>query len=206
MPYFHPGDRVRLRVPLPTRSFVEQAAIGEVVGSSTIEHATLVTVAFEDGAGDRTDFHVFERDLELVEPLGVFVLDGEPEPVADIRPFLVTRRDEVSIFTLEGDYDVAAAPALQERLVRELDTAKACLIDLRRATFIDSSIIGVLLDARAHARSTGVAIAIVLDDDTSAPVRRLLDVANVLLLFRVFADLTAAVAATSTETPPQPPG
>jgi anti-anti-sigma factor len=205
MPYFTPGDRVRLRVPLPTPSFIGPGSIGEVVGSSSIADATLVTVTFEDPAGERAEYHVFERDLELVEALDVVDFDAEPEPRLTFEPLLVTRRDDVSIFTLEGDYDISAAPMLRERLATELGAAKACLVDLRRATFIDSSIVGVLLDARGRARETGVAVAIVLDDDTSAPVRRLLEVANVLLLFHEFADLTSAVAATRPGAPPDGP-
>jgi anti-anti-sigma factor len=202
MAHLTPGDRVRLRVPLATPSFVGPASIGEVVTSSTIEQATLVTVAFESEAGEQVEFHVFERDLELVNALDVVDFDADPAPRDAFEPFIVSRRDDVSIFTLEGDYDASGAPALRERLEHELHAARSCLVDLRRATFIDSSIIGVLLDGRVRAREAGAVLAIVLDDDTAAPVRRVLEVANVLLLFREFADLTSAVAATRPDAPP----
>jgi len=192
MPYFTPGDRVRLRVPPPTPSFIGPGSIGEVIDSSTIEHATLVTVAFVDEAGDRLESHLFERDLELVEALDVVDLDAEPEPRDAFEPLLVTRRDDVSIFTLEGDYDVSAAPTLRDRLASELDAGKACLVDLRRATFIDSRTVGVLLEAQSAAQERGRRIVLWVDDETGPAVRKLVEVTRLGVVIPVVRSLEEA--------------
>jgi len=57
-----------------------------------------------------------------------------------------------------GDVDIATAPSLHQQLTTALvDPAGSVVVDLRDVTFIDSTGLGVLVNARQRARATGVA-------------------------------------------------
>jgi anti-anti-sigma factor len=151
----------------------------------------VVAVAFESDGRDTGETLVFEGQLEPVETL--LVIDVA-EPARDSHPFPTTRRDGVAIFSPEGELDAHQAPDLRSGLLAEAGVGRPCVVDLRRVTFVDSSIMSALLAASRQARESGASFAIVLDDGSSA-VRRLLDVSGVVLLVRQYADLDAAIAA-----------
>lgn len=81
---------------------------------------------------------------------------------------VIDLREEVSRTRLfvRGEVDIASAPRLHERLSRaieieELDRQEV-LIDLTDVTFIDSSGLGVLVNARQRAKARGVRLELVL--------------------------------------------
>jgi anti-anti-sigma factor len=189
-PAFRPGDRVRLRVA-GAEPWLEPGTAGEVVRTSAIQDVAVVAVAFESDGRDTGETLVFEGQLEPVETL--LVIDVA-EPARDSHPFPTTRRDGVAIFSPEGELDAHQAPDLRSGLLAEAGVGRPCVVDLRRVTFVDSSIMSALLAASRQARESGASFAIVLDDGSSA-VRRLLDVSGVVLLVRQYADLDAAIAA-----------
>jgi anti-anti-sigma factor len=190
-PAFRPGDRVRLRVA-GTAPELAPGTAGEVLHTSAIQDVPVVAVAFESDDGAAAETLVFEGQLEPVESL--LVLDLAPAPPNHVEPFPLTRRDGVTIFTPQGELDAMLAPELRAGVLAEIGVGRPCVVDLRRVTFVDSSIMSALLTASRHARETGASFAIVLDDDSWA-VRRLLEVAGIVLLVRQYRDLDAAVAA-----------
>lgn len=65
----------------------------------------------------------------------------------------VTRRDGALVVALAGELDLYNAPAVREALTVALEAAPDRLvIDLSEVAFVDSTVLGVLLEARAHLR------------------------------------------------------
>lgn len=88
---------------------------------------------------------------------------------------LVDREDaEVAIVEVEGEHDLNTVAELRQEL-RELESA-AVVIDLGRATFVDSSVLAALLEARRRNEERDAGFALVLPDDAAAGVRRVIEV------------------------------
>src|SRR3954470_9654562 len=58
---------------------------------------------------------------------------------------------DVVVVVVEGEHDIYTAPTLRERLEEALGRGGGIVVDLTGATFLDSSILGALLDARRRA-------------------------------------------------------
>ena len=56
----------------------------------------------------------------------------------------------VALLTISGEHDLYTAPALREHLDGALATGDL-IVDLSAATFVDSSVLGALLNARQRA-------------------------------------------------------
>jgi anti-anti-sigma factor len=67
---------------------------------------------------------------------------GSPYRKEAIHVDLAT--DGIIAVSLEGEFDLANAPALREQIDSVLETGNDLIVDLSHASFIDSSIIGVL--------------------------------------------------------------
>ena len=59
--------------------------------------------------------------------------------------------DDVVVVVVEGEHDIYTAPTLRERLDEALERRGGVVVDLTGATFVDSSVLGALLDARRRA-------------------------------------------------------
>jgi anti-sigma B factor antagonist len=81
----------------------------------------------------------------------------------------------VVVVSLTGEHDLTTAAAVRECVDQALSQGAGVIFDLSGAGFIDSSIIGVVLDARRRADEAGVGFATALEDGAPA-VRRVLDV------------------------------
>jgi anti-sigma B factor antagonist len=92
----------------------------------------------------------------------------------------VDRGDGVAVVTVEGEHDVYTAPSLTEQLETLLKEGMPFVIDLTPATFVDSSVLRVLLEARRRADERGVGFAVALGQDDSGPVRRVLDITGLV--------------------------
>lgn len=68
---------------------------------------------------------------------------------------VVHETDEIVALCLEGEFDLANAPRIIEESERVLVDDKHLVLDLSRATFIDSSVIGALCVAHKRARARG---------------------------------------------------
>jgi anti-sigma B factor antagonist len=81
----------------------------------------------------------------------------------------------LAVLTISGEHDLSTAPALRRRLDVLLEEGTATVVDLSPATFIDSSILGVILDCRRRASEAEVGFALVHSNGADA-VDRVLEV------------------------------
>ena len=58
----------------------------------------------------------------------------------------------IEIVVLEGEHDLGTLPQVREAFETTAGEEKALIIDLSSATFVDSSILGAVLDARRRRR------------------------------------------------------
>jgi anti-anti-sigma factor len=108
---------------------------------------------------------------------------------------LVTEQDGASLLTFAGEYDLSSAAQLRRRIQREIDRGRPCVADLRGARFIDSTIVGVLLDAHRASTRQGAPFALVLPDPEVSSVRRMFELTSLLAVFDVHDDPDEAVTA-----------
>ena len=64
--------------------------------------------------------------------------------------------------TFSGEHDLNTAPELRGRLAGAIEGESPIVVDLSGAAFIDSSIIGAVLDARREAHEKGLGFAVAL--------------------------------------------
>jgi anti-anti-sigma factor len=79
-------------------------------------------------------------------------------PLSDDAPgtlHLVPETDEIVALSLVGEFDLANAPRIVEESERVLADEKHLILDLSRATFIDSSVINALFGAHKRAKERG---------------------------------------------------
>ena len=84
---------------------------------------------------------------------------------------------DIVALSLEGEFDIANAPCLNEEIDRALTDGKHLILDLSQATFIDSSVINALFRARKNA-ATRRRIAVV-QLGTAAIVERAVQISNI---------------------------
>ena len=89
----------------------------------------------------------------------------------------VAETDEIGTVCLEGDFDLASAPALGDEVDRALETGNDLIFDLSQATFIDSSVIDVIL--RAVKAVAGGKQTLVLQLGTTPVVERVLEIVEI---------------------------
>lgn len=90
---------------------------------------------------------------------------------------VVTETDGIIAISLEGDFDLANAPTLGERVSQGLDTGTGLIIDLSDATFIDSTVIQVLVQAARAGAERGKPV--VLQLGTAAEVERTIKIVGI---------------------------
>jgi anti-sigma B factor antagonist len=100
------------------------------------------------------------------------------------------------VLTITGEHDLSTAPALRRRLGSLLAEGDGIIVDLSSATFIDSSILGAILDGRRRATDAGTGFAVVHANGADA-VGRVLDVTGLRAELPVHADREDAVSALS---------
>lgn len=94
-----------------------------------------------------------------------------------------------AVLVLRGELDVAAAPALRERLLAAPE--RGLVLDLAGTTFIDSSILQELLRARNDLRARGARLVLA---GATRPVHRLLELTGTLELFELVGDPEAGLS------------
>jgi anti-sigma B factor antagonist len=125
---------------------------------------------------------------------------------ADVRTgeLALERKDSgLAVLTISGEHDLSTAPNLRRRLNALLDERTATVIDLSPATFIDSSILGVILDGRRRAEEAEIGFAVARSNGSDA-VDRVLEVTGLRAELPVHAQREEAVAAASGN-PGKPP-
>ena len=107
----------------------------------------------------------------------------------------VDRGDGVAVVVVEGEHDVYTAPSLDEQLDSLINEGGPLVVDLTSATFVDSSVLRVLLEAKRHAEERGVGFAVALGQDDSGPVRRVLDINGLMPVLPVHGAREEAIEA-----------
>lgn len=100
---------------------------------------------------------------------------GIPARVRTGEVALERNDDGLAVLTISGEHDLSTAPTLRRRIDNLLDEGTATVIDLSPATFIDSSILGVILDGRRRAAEAHIGFAVVHANGSDA-VDRVLEV------------------------------
>jgi anti-anti-sigma factor len=95
---------------------------------------------------------------------------------------------------LVGEHDVTSAPELDQRLATLQAAGRPVAVDLAGATFVDSSIIGTLINARRRADAGGAGFAVAAGDPAGI-VRRALEISGLLDTLGVWDTRDAAIAA-----------
>jgi anti-sigma B factor antagonist len=112
----------------------------------------------------------------------------------------------VVLVSVHGEHDIASAPGLRGAIEQALARSQHVVVDLTPATFVDSTVLGVLLGARGRAEEEEVGYAVVLEPGDGDPaVRRVLEVTGLDGLLPVHRDRDAAVRTLAAPAPPDPP-
>jgi anti-sigma B factor antagonist len=109
----------------------------------------------------------------------------------------------VAVLTISGEHDLSTAPILRRRLEGLLDEGTAVVVDLSPATFVDSSILGVILDGRRGAATAGIGFAIVHANGADA-VDRVLEVTGLRAELPVHASREEAFSEVSSDSGKSP--
>jgi anti-sigma B factor antagonist len=109
----------------------------------------------------------------------------------------------VVVVVLSGEHDVYTAPTLQDRIGSVIEERVPFVIDLTPATFLDSSVLRVLLEARRNAEEQGLGFAVALGDGEAPGVRRILEVTGLMPVLPVLPAREAALDAARAG--PKPP-
>ena len=101
----------------------------------------------------------------------------------------VESRAGVWLLTLHGEHDIATQPSLREQLGHVRAAGGRIVVDLSGAGFVDSAIIGALLEGA----EAGSAVSVVAPPGSVA--RRLADLVRLADALPVYDDLTAGIDA-----------
>jgi anti-sigma B factor antagonist len=92
------------------------------------------------------------------------------------HPISVNVEQDRAVVALSGEHEAYTAEKLARQLAALLTEDVDVVVDLRHATFIDSTVVGVLIAAHRRAQDAGLEFVLRVGDETGWPVRRLLEV------------------------------
>lgn len=95
-----------------------------------------------------------------------------------------------SVVSLAGELDLSTIPAVERRLFREIRSGRGVVIDLTRITFIDSSGIGMLIQAFRESEGSGWLHIVIAP---SSQVERVFTIAGVDRALPLFMDRAQAI-------------
>ena len=114
----------------------------------------------------------------------------------DANPIVLDESaDDVVVVVVEGEHDIYTAPTLRERLDEALERGGGVVVDLTGATFVDSSVLGALLDARRRALDAGQGFVVSVGDTVEPGVQRILDITGLVPVLPVINGREAAIDA-----------
>jgi anti-sigma B factor antagonist len=100
---------------------------------------------------------------------------------------------ETQVIEVVGEADLYTAPEFKERLVQLIEAGnKRLVVDLSKASFIDSTILGVLVGAMKRLQPAQGSIAIVSADDQA---KALFEITGLDHLFPIYSSREAALHA-----------
>jgi anti-sigma B factor antagonist len=109
----------------------------------------------------------------------------------------------VAVLTISGEHDLSTAPLLRRRLDGLLDQGTPTVVDLSPATFVDSSILGAILDGRRRAAKAAIGFAVVHADGAEA-VDRVLEVTGLRVELPVHTNREEAFSEVSSDSGKSP--
>jgi anti-sigma B factor antagonist len=93
---------------------------------------------------------------------------------------LTDSRAGLKLLTVHGEHDLYTAPRLRQQLDALIDSHTNVVVDLTDATFVDSSILGALLNARQRAIEERCGFAVCLRSETEPSVRRIFEMTGLV--------------------------
>ena len=103
---------------------------------------------------------------------------------------------ESPVLVITGEHDLSTAPELRARL-HELGETSPIIVDLDETTFVDSSVLGVLVGGLRRARERDVPFGLVLGDQAHPAIRRIFELTGLHEVFPIFASRAEAQAGLS---------
>ena len=92
---------------------------------------------------------------------------------------------DVLVVLVRGEQDIYTAPALRERLEQALGATRGIVVDLTASTFLDSSILGALLEARRQAQERNLGFVVAIGERPEPGVQRILEITGLVPVFPV---------------------
>jgi anti-sigma B factor antagonist len=122
---------------------------------------------------------------------GYYIMSDSPsfQPTIEVR----SPQPHAALVVLGGEHDLYSADQLQQTFDETLAGSDLLIVDLSAAEFIDSTIIGVLVETMKKADELDRKFIVVLG--TAPAVERILDVTGVLPLLNVVPTVERALAA-----------
>jgi anti-sigma B factor antagonist len=90
-----------------------------------------------------------------------------------------------SVVTLHGDSDAYVAPRIRSDLATALGAGEPLVVDLTQATFIDSTIVGILLESLADCEKRERPLLLLLPEDAAPEIHRLFEITGLGALLPV---------------------
>ena len=90
-----------------------------------------------------------------------------------------------SVIALHGESDAYIAPKIRSDLATALGAEAPLVVDLTQATFIDSTIVGILLEGLADCEKRERPLLLLLPDDAAPEVHRLFEITGLASLLPV---------------------
>jgi anti-sigma B factor antagonist len=115
--------------------------------------------------------------------------------MAPISVTLAGRDPPAAVVALVGEHDAYSAQRLENELAVLLEANQRVVIDLRDASFIDSTTLSVLLAARRRAEESSLGFALVLHDRHFTQVHQILELTGLDRSFAVCGNLEDALDA-----------
>jgi len=115
--------------------------------------------------------------------------------MAPISVTLARREPPAAVVALVGEHDTYSAERLENELTVLLDDRLRVVVDLRDATFIDSTTLSALLGARHRAEESGLGFALLMREKEYTQVHQILDLTGLGSAFSIFGTLDEALAA-----------
>ena len=107
---------------------------------------------------------------------------------------------ETHVIELGGEVDLYTAPEFKERLVQVIeDGKKQLVVDLSKATFIDSTTLGVLVGGVKRLRPSGGSLALVCTDQN---ITKIFEITGLDRVFTIYPTRDEALAKTGASSQP----
>jgi anti-sigma B factor antagonist len=90
-----------------------------------------------------------------------------------------------TVIQLRGEADAYSASRIRSDLTSALGTSAPLVVDLSQATFIDSTVVGILLEGLAEYEKRDRALVLLLPDDSAPEVHRLFELTGLTSLLPV---------------------